>query len=498
MRERECIYNADIEKRISGREDWILYINPYYWVLDTDGNYEFYFTPTHFIGKIDKNDLPDSVIQVIKYDCVMFDYERLYKNMGKTKLIPSLEDLSYIDRRMQIGNWFYEQGYNYVTFEGRFIRRIDPYNITEECDFRNIDSDIVRDMLRMNASTRSHHIVKDVFGLGCFSGVDTSRIISKPLGEFTWNSEDWKTLFELVSADLRKYPKSECYRAEMRELRRRVYKHTVFVVRNGYYFSHDGEKIEFPDSRNLISGSKFYSQKISLNPDYEKHETEITVENLDSLTCAKKHIDEGFKPAVLNMANRQTPGGGVLGGAGAQEENIFRRTNAFMSMYQFADFAGKYNIPRSNCLYPMDRNFGGIYSPDVTVFRGEEKDGYPLLENYYRVSLVSVAAMNRPEIDSDGNIASYLVEGVKNKIRTVLAIAAENGHDSIVLGAMGCGAFRNPPSHIARLFHEIIDGEFNGRFKKITFAILEDHNSVRKDSAEGNFAPFYREFCEKT
>jgi uncharacterized protein (TIGR02452 family) len=92
-------------------------------------------------------------------------------------------------------------------------------------------------------------------------------------------------------------------------------------------------------------------------------------------------------------------------------------------------------------------------------------------------------------------IKDHLIEGIKNKIRTILRIGLENGHDSLVLGALGCGAFSNPPKHIAKLFHEVLDEvEFANKYKYIVFAVLEDHNSKKAHNPEGNFLPFYNEF----
>jgi len=85
-------------------------------------------------------------------------------------------------------------------------------------------------------------------------------------------------------------------------------------------------------------------------------------------------LNSGLNPGVLNLASRQNPGGGVLNGAGAQEENIFRRTNLFMSLYRFAHYAENYGIKKSENNYPLNRNTGGIYSGNITVFRASEKN----------------------------------------------------------------------------------------------------------------------------
>ena len=75
------------------------------------------------------------------------------------------------------------------------------------------------------------------------------------------------------------------------------------------------------------------------------------------------------------------------------------------------------------------------------------------------------------------------------------AFALRHGHDSLVLGTLGCGAFCNPPSRIARLFHEVFEEpEFKNKYRLISFAILDDHNAHRSHNPEGNYLPFVKEF----
>ena len=47
-------------------------------------------------------------------------------------------------------------------------------------------------------------------------------------------------------------------------------------------------------------------------------------------------------------------------------------------------------------------------------------------------------------------------ERLKIKVRLILQIAIQKGHDAVVLGALGCGAWRNPPQHVAEIFQEVL------------------------------------------
>jgi len=91
----------------------------------------------------------------------------------------------------------------------------------------------------------------------------------------------------------------------------------------------------------------------------------------------------------------------------------------------------------------------------------------------------------------DNQLSEIYAENTKQKMRIIFHIALLNGHDSIVLSAMGCGAFKNPPRHIALLFKEVMQEEaFSGKFKCLVFAIIDDGNTGKAHNPQGNIVPF--------
>jgi len=278
------------------------------------------------------------------------------------------------------------------------------------------------------------------------------------------------------------------------ELRAQIFKDTINFVKSGYTINN--KKITI-DNECIISE---YFDKPDILSNHSSYDTKISVINSDCLEAAQLLLDSGFNPIVLNMASRQNPGGGVLSGAGAQEENLFRRTNLFMSLYQFTHYANEYGIKKSKYNYPINRDTGGIYSGNITVFRASEKNGYRLLNHPFKLSFVTVPAINRPELVKKNDqyyLSDSMIEPTKEKIRTILRISGKYKHNCLVLGAFGCGAYANPPNHIAKLFKEVlIETEFLGFFKLVVFAIIDDHNSAKEHNPNGNVLPFLEVFDE--
>lgn len=296
---------------------------------------------------------------------------------------------------------------------------------------------------------------------------------------------------------LKKFITASKNKVGFRELRAEIFQQTIEISKRGEYLLNNNQ-IKF-DNSEIIEGTHFYRKPKKLEPINSYKITRFTVIGADCIETAELLKKAGYDVCLLNMANRQNPGGGVLGGAGAQEENIFRRSNLFLSLYQFTDYSNEYGIRRNNQnSYPLDSNTGGVYSKDVTIFRGSEDNGYCFLKTPLTISIVSVPAINSPElefINGEYFITKKLIEPSKEKIRTILRICGEFKHNCLVLSAFGCGAFRNPPKHIAKLFSEVFnENEFIHQFDLVVFSIFDDHNSWREHNPEGNILPFYREF----
>ena len=295
----------------------------------------------------------------------------------------------------------------------------------------------------------------------------------------SWDAKGWLDEFEA----------SKQIPGGTRPVRAKVFQSTLQIVVNGRYRTTSGVKIELDKFYNdkALQDNVFCEREISLKDPQKIFVTNIQVVNQDCLAYAKSLLDQDSADdlCVLNMASAKNPGGGVYGGAGAQEEYLFRCSDYYRFLFQYADPASfdcekVYGIPHNpRHSYPLKRNFGGVYSHGVTIFRNTEANGYALLETPWKVNFVAVAANNiRRYMNGRTTIPDKFIPSTLSLIRTILRIAYNNGQRRLVLGAFGCGAFANPPGHMAQLFKEVFEEpEFQGLFREIHFAIIEDHNS---------------------
>ncbi len=234
--------------------------------------------------------------------------------------------------------------------------------------------------------------------------------------------------------------------------------------------------------------------------------------NADCVDVAQGLIGEGLRPAILNLASRTVPCGGYHKGLSAQEESLCRSSTLSQSLYRFGNPKYKHikeaGVPAVPGVYPLDLNFGGVYSPCVTFFRHNSDRFFALREKPFDCPVVSVASLSNREwneysdderryFDANGCLTPEGRKTEANKIRTIFRIALDNGRDSMVLGAFGCGAYNLHCDEVAGLFRDVLEeDEFKNCFRKLVFAIYECKPSERRPyiGKNGKFAPFYNLF----
>jgi uncharacterized protein (TIGR02452 family) len=289
--------------------------------------------------------------------------------------------------------------------------------------------------------------------------------------------------------------------------RKEVYKENLKLFHN---WGNGVDEIGFGNYQSFLDGAKLYHKEYSVG-DIKTYypETQTGCINLDCVDVAEHLIKKGYNPAILNLASAKRPCGGYDEGMGAQEESLCRSSNLSLSLYQFGDPKYK-NVRESGVTikeigYPHDINYGGIYTPNATFFRNNRDKYYALRDNTFKCDVITVAGLSfngRMDYSYANELAYRSEEGgftpegteiMLNKIRTIFRMAIEHGKNSIVLGALSCGAYKCPPEEVSKQFRAVIEEpEFKNKFKLLVFAILEKPR--KPHGFDGKYAPFYREF----
>lgn len=247
---------------------------------------------------------------------------------------------------------------------------------------------------------------------------------------------------------------------------------TLKVIKNGSYVNNFGEEISIREATDFAveNSESFSPEDFPPNLDLKKTSggMSVTVPDETTLEAAKRVCRESLSanPFVLNFANGFEPGGGFLVGARAQEESLARASALYPCLT--ANIA-MYNFNRRQrtelCSDWM------IYSPRVPVFRND--DGSFLKEPYLAPFLTSPAVNAGFLLNKEPEKADLIYSTNRERIRKLLWLANHEDHQTLILGAWGCGAFRNDVKDIAETFRELLQNEFAGCFERVIFAIYD-------------------------
>lgn len=221
------------------------------------------------------------------------------------------------------------------------------------------------------------------------------------------------------------------------------------------------------------------SEKIpGLNLNIYKKQTRIVVSRKRTYEAAAYY--KGQHVAVHNFASAVNPGGGVVYGASAQEECLCRCSNLY-SCLNTPDMWGMFYTPHRAAKDPI-HNDDIIYTPGIVVFK-TDTDLPELMEqkDWYKADVITCAAPNLREIPgniyncengaSAAGVNNYDLQIIHEKrLRRILDSAVMNHADTVILGAFGCGAFRNDPHAVASAAANVLS-DYIYAFENIEFAV---------------------------
>ncbi|HOV24983.1 MAG TPA: TIGR02452 family protein [Pseudobacteroides sp.] len=264
-----------------------------------------------------------------------------------------------------------------------------------------------------------------------------------------------------------------------REKRIKIAKETLEILDNGFYINGNGDKIDIKDDMDYsISNSVLYKPdfpekiKITVKELLNKNKDrkcliEVTGETTIAASLRLVNQEAIEDTACLNFASAKNPGGGFLTGSQAQEESLARSSGLYPCISQMSEMY-EYNRNNRTCLYSDYM----IYSPKVPFIR---YDNGKFMDKPVLISVITAPAVNAGIVmqrswEDQGKIGDVMVE----RIRKILSVAAVNKCRAIVLGAFGCGVFKNKPEDVAGYFERVLFKEgYNVLFDRIVFAVYE-------------------------
>ena len=188
----------------------------------------------------------------------------------------------------------------------------------------------------------------------------------------------------------------------------------------------------------------------------------------------------GTQFACLNMANATFPGGGYTTGCSAQEENMARRTQLHTVFDESQVVKRGREIVYNDEMHELvSGKSGRVYvspTPLVCIRGREEYDdttslGYAFLPSDLIFPFLELrsAAVDR----SRKRKASYArdLSEMEKRVEAQFATLISTGVRHVVLSAFGCGAFKNDPNDIARVYKEAVE-RHRASFVVIAFAIF--------------------------
>lgn len=215
------------------------------------------------------------------------------------------------------------------------------------------------------------------------------------------------------------------------------------------------------DIKDSIDRTKVYDSSELIYPERGSLQTEFVFEQTDSVSAVFKYADKDT--AILNFANYETPGGGFLYGAMAQEEALCLESTLYpvISNHEFYYKENRQSLNYVGVLYSNR----ALWSPGIVFFRdGKEK----------YCDVITCAAPNASAYLSAGGSKVVNEKALYDRICFIIDEAVNRGTKTLILGAFGCGVFGQSPYILGYLYRQLLQKEYNGVFDRVVFAVIDE------------------------
>ena len=165
-----------------------------------------------------------------------------------------------------------------------------------------------------------------------------------------------------------------------------------------------------------------------------------TVE-MDTVSAIFKYCNG--KTAALNFASYKNPGGGFINGRMAQEEDLCHKSTLYPVLLAYNYY---YISNREKYVKGLYTN-AALYSKDI-VFVSDT--------NNVKCDVITCASPNWGAARRNGVPRVENTKALKERIEFILKVAAFHNVDTLILGAWGCGVFKQNPNEVAELFQNAL------------------------------------------
>ena len=245
-----------------------------------------------------------------------------------------------------------------------------------------------------------------------------------------------------------------------RNERAKAAQETLDIFQQGHYFL-NGNKVVCQSNFN----AEFLSEKEldGINPQLGNYTPKYEVVNESVVDTILRYENCG----VLNFASAKNPGGGFLNGSLAQEEALAVSSDLYNSQLQKHEL---YDINRGCRTTLYTHNM--IYSRGITFIRN---GSMALLPSPVSANVLTSPAVNAGAYyKNEKGSKSTVLKVMEKRMRYILNVFADKGDHTIILGAYGCGVFKNDTADVAETFCRLLkDEQLEKHFERIVFAVYD-------------------------